>query len=43
MVARHAESTVEDAALAWLEAIGWPVAHGPETDVHMPEFREARQ
>ncbi len=24
------ESTVEDAALAWLEAIGWRVAHGPD-------------
>jgi type I restriction enzyme R subunit len=24
------ESVVEDAALAWLEAIGWPIAHGPD-------------
>ncbi len=24
------ESTVEDAALAWLEGIGWRLAHGPE-------------
>ena len=24
------ESTVEDAALAWLESIGWQVAHGPD-------------
>ncbi|MEX0789675.1 MAG: type I restriction endonuclease, partial [Actinomycetota bacterium] len=24
------ESVVEDAALAWLEAIGWQVVHGPE-------------
>jgi len=24
------ESTVEDAALAWLEGIGWRVAHGPD-------------
>jgi len=24
------ESTVEEAALAWLESIGWRVAHGPE-------------
>jgi type I restriction enzyme R subunit len=23
------ESTVEAAALAWLEAAGWQVAHGP--------------
>ncbi len=29
-VSRFAESTVEDAALAWLEAIGWRVAHGPD-------------
>ncbi len=25
-----AESTVEHAALAWLEALGWQVAHGPD-------------
>ncbi len=24
------ESTVEDAALAWLEAIGWQTAHRPD-------------
>ncbi len=24
------ESTVEDAALAWLERVGWQVAHGPD-------------
>ena len=24
------ESVVEQAALAWLEAIGWRVAHGPD-------------
>ncbi|GIW33849.1 type I restriction endonuclease subunit R [Meiothermus sp.] len=24
------ESTVEEAALAWLEAIGWRIAHGPD-------------
>jgi len=24
------ESVVEDAALAWLGAVEWPVAHGPE-------------
>lgn len=24
------ESVVEDAALAWLESIGWHVVHGPE-------------
>jgi len=30
------ESVVEDAALAWLEAIGWPVAHGPDIAPDMP-------
>jgi len=29
-MAVFAESTVEEAALAWLEAGGWQVAHGPE-------------
>ncbi len=24
------ESTIEEAALAWLEATGWQVAHGPD-------------
>lgn len=24
------ESTVEEAALAWLEAIGWRIVHGPD-------------
>lgn len=24
------ESTVEEAALGWLEAAGWRVAHGPD-------------
>ena len=24
------ESTVEDAALSWLETLGWRVAHGPD-------------
>ena len=24
------ESTVEDAALAWLEGVGWNMKHGPE-------------
>jgi len=24
------ESTVEEAALAWLETTGWQVAHGPD-------------
>src|SRR5690242_4078799 len=29
-MAKFAESVVEDAALAWLEATGWRVVHGPE-------------
>lgn len=24
------ESVVEEAALAWLESIGWQIAHGPD-------------
>lgn len=24
------ESTVENAALAWLESAGWEIAHGPD-------------
>ena len=27
---RFGESDVEDAALAWLESLGWNVAHGPD-------------
>lgn len=27
------ESTVEDAALAWLESLGYAVLHGPEIEV----------
>ena len=30
------ESTVEDAALAWLETVGWQVAHGPEIAPDQP-------
>jgi type I restriction enzyme R subunit len=29
-MSRFAESTVEAAALAWLESTGWQVAHGPD-------------
>jgi hypothetical protein len=29
-VNRFSESVVEDAALDWLEALGWHVARGPE-------------
>ncbi len=31
------ESVVEDAALAWLEALGYAVLHGPDMAVGMPE------
>ena len=30
------ESTVEVAALAWLEGVGWGVAHGPDIAPDMP-------
>ncbi len=30
------ESVVEQAALAWLEAIGWQIAHGPDIAPDMP-------
>ena len=35
------ESVVEDAALAWLQAIGWPVAHGPDIAPDMPAAERA--
>ena len=31
------ESVVEDAALAWLEGLGYVVLNGPEIAVGMPE------
>ena len=34
------ESTVEDAALAWLESIGWRIAHGPSI---APDMRAAER
>jgi type I restriction enzyme R subunit len=30
------ESVVEEAALAWLEAVGWRIAHGPDIAPDMP-------
>lgn len=36
MSGNFTESVVEDAALAWLEAIGWHVAHGPDIAPDMP-------
>jgi len=35
------ESTVEDAALAWLGGIGWHVAHGPDIAPDMPAAERA--
>ncbi|MFH1044157.1 MAG: type I restriction endonuclease subunit R [Pseudomonadota bacterium] len=35
-VQRFAESVVEDAALAWLESLGYAVLHGPDIAVGMP-------
>jgi type I restriction enzyme, R subunit len=35
------ESTVEDAALAWLEATGWQIAYGPEIAPDMPAAQRA--
>jgi type I restriction enzyme R subunit len=35
------ESTVESAALAWLAATGWQVAHGPEIAPDQPEAERA--
>ena len=35
-MARLTESTVEAAALAWLESIGWGIAHGPDIAPDMP-------
>jgi type I restriction enzyme R subunit len=35
-VTKFAESVVEDAALAWLKAIGWPIAHGPDIAPDQP-------
>jgi type I restriction enzyme R subunit len=35
------ESEVESAALAWLEAIGWQIAHGPDIAPDMPAAERA--
>ena len=33
-MATFSESEVEDAALEWLESLGWEVAHGPHIAPH---------
>ena len=35
------ESVVEDAALAWLEALGYAVLHGPDITTGNPGTRSA--
>jgi type I restriction enzyme R subunit len=35
-VSAFTESTVEEAALAWLESTGWRVAHGPDIAPDVP-------
>jgi len=35
-VSSFTESVVEQAALAWLESIGWRIAHGPDIAPDMP-------
>ena len=35
------ESVVEQAALAWLESVGWQVAHGPDIAPDMPAAERA--
>ena len=41
MIRAFTESTVEDAALAWLEASGWQVTHGPDIAPDMPGAERA--
>ena len=40
-VSQFTESVVEDAALAWLEAGDWQVAHGPDMAPDMPAAERA--
>jgi type I restriction enzyme R subunit len=35
------ESVVEDAALDWLKATGWQIAHGPDITPDMPAAEQA--
>ena len=35
------ESVVEDATLAWLESLGWSVAHGPDLAPDTPGAERA--
>jgi type I restriction enzyme R subunit len=40
-VREFSESDVENAALEWLRAIGWQVAHGPDIAPGMPATERA--
>lgn len=40
-MAKMTESVVEEAALAWLEATGWQVVHGPEIAPDQPQAERA--
>jgi type I restriction enzyme R subunit len=40
-MAQMTESVVEEAALAWLEATGWQVVHGPEIAPDQPQAERA--
>lgn len=39
--ASFTESDVEQAALAWLESLGWSVAHGPDIAPGVPSAERA--
>lgn len=41
MSATFTESVVEGAALEWLKAIGWQVAHGPDIALDLPAAERA--
>jgi type I restriction enzyme, R subunit len=41
MTNRFTESVVEDAALAWLDDLGYAILHGPEIAVGMPAAERA--
>ncbi|MGB2941781.1 MAG: hypothetical protein WBB79_02970 [Candidatus Macondimonas sp.] len=41
MNTRFSESVVEDAAIAWLDALGYAVLHGPDIAAGEPGARSA--
>ena len=40
-MSRFTESVVEEAALGWLESLGWAVAHGPDIAPDTPGAERA--